>query len=128
MIFLLFAILFASCSSSNQVEDNLKTDENIQVDESSGDFRVINLDSFNFGYSQKEITVKKGEKVKIIMTSSSGTHNFVIDELSVQSAVINSGGKTEFEFVADKIGSFEYYCSIGSHRDRGMVGTIIITE
>ena len=28
------------------------------------------------------------------------------------------------EFTADKVGSFEYYCSVGSHRSMGMKGVL----
>jgi plastocyanin len=32
------------------------------------------------------------------------------------------------EFTADKVGSFEYYCSVGSHRQMGMKGVLKVAE
>jgi uncharacterized cupredoxin-like copper-binding protein len=30
------------------------------------------------------------------------------------------------QFVADKTGTFEFYCSVGNHRQMGMVGTLVV--
>lgn len=80
----------------------------------------------NFSFSQNEIRVKEGDKVKILFTSESGFHDWVVDEFNAATDQVNSGGTTEVTFVANKKGSFEYYCSVGSHRALGMVGTLIV--
>jgi nitrite reductase (NO-forming) len=56
------------------------------------------------------------------------SHDFVIDELGVQSDKVNNGETATVQFVADKVGTFEYYCSVGNHRAMGMVGKLIVTE
>ena len=76
----------------------------------------------------KTRAVKKGDKVKVIMNSVDMMHDFVIDELNIKSAIAKSGSSAEVEFTADKVGSFEFYCSVGSHRKMGMVGTLVVTE
>ena len=90
--------------------------------------KVFTLEAGSYYYKPNVITVKKGENVKVIINSVSMMHDFVIDEIQVNSAVAKSGTSTEVEFVADKIGSFEFYCSIGSHRKMGMVGTLVVSE
>ena len=35
---------------------------------------------------------------------------------------------TSVTFIADQEGSFEYYCSVGNHREEGMVGTLIVED
>lgn len=77
----------------------------------------------NFSFSPSSITVKKGDKVKITFKNTSGFHNFVIDEFGVATQQAASPSTEVLEFTADKVGSFEYYCSVGSHRSMGMVGT-----
>ena len=37
-----------------------------------------------------------------------------------------TGQIDEVEFVVDKAGTFEYYCSVGNHRQMGMVGKLIV--
>jgi len=39
---------------------------------------------------------------------------------------VQAPGTTSVEFVADQEGAFEYYCSVGNHRQQGMKGTLIV--
>lgn len=78
-------------------------------------------------FSLPEIRVKKGDRVRVAITNTKGTHDFVIDELGVKQDT-PEGQTTVVEFVADKAGSFEYYCSKYSHRLIGQKGTLIVTE
>jgi len=95
-------------------------------EEEAADVVTVELSGHNFAFSQNEIRVKKGDRVKIVFSSTDGFHDWVIDEFSASTERVNTGGNTGVEFVADKAGSFEYYCSVGSHRQLGMVGTLIV--
>lgn len=86
----------------------------------------VKLDGFMYGYSVKEIRVKKGDVVKIDFTSTDGFHDWVIDEFNARTEKVNTGGNTSVTFTADKTGTFEYYCSVGKHRANGMVGKLIV--
>lgn len=96
--------------------------------ETSADEKVITMDAGSFYYSVKTINVKKGQKVKIIMTSKDMMHNLNIDELNVHLPITKAGETNTVEFTADKVGTFEYYCSVGQHRKLGQVGKITVTE
>lgn len=87
--------------------------------------KEISVEGGSFYFKPNEITVKKGEKVKITLTSVGGMHDFVSDALHVKSETI-SGGTTTVEFTPDKTGTFEFYCSIGQHRQMGMKGKLIV--
>lgn len=87
---------------------------------------TIAVEGGMFYFKPNEIRVKKGEKVKIVFTNKEGMHDFVIDELNVRSDRIQAGTSTQIEFTPDKIGSFEFYCSVGNHRQMGMKGTLIV--
>lgn len=82
----------------------------------------------NFSYNPKTITVKKGDKVKITFKNTEGFHDFKIDEYGIATKQVNAPNTEVLEFTADKIGTFEYYCSVGSHRAMGMVGTLVVEE
>lgn len=87
------------------------------------------LDSFEFGYDQKSITVKKGDTVTITLTNSGNMpHDWIIDEFAVQTKQITNGQTDSVTFVADKAGTYEYYCSVGKHRQNGMVGKLVVEE
>ena len=55
-------------------------------------------------------------------------HDWVIDEFSARAKQIQAGETDTVEFVANKKGTFEYYCSVGNgfHRQQGMVGKLIV--
>ncbi len=83
--------------------------------------------TFSAGFSVKDITVKKGDRVRITVNNTAGVHDFVIDEFDVKKDT-PEGQKTVIEFVADKAGDFTYYCSKYNHRELGQVGTLHVTE
>lgn len=87
---------------------------------------TIELSMDNFSYSQKEILVNKGDLVTIKVTNTQGTHDFVIDELGLNSGIVPTGESKTFEFRADREGIYEYYCSVGNHRQMGMRGKLIV--
>lgn len=78
----------------------------------------------NFSFSPSLITVKKGDRVKITFKNSEGFHDFVVDEFGVATKQTKAPTTEVLEFTADKVGSFEYYCSVGTHRAMGMKGTL----
>jgi len=88
--------------------------------------KVFDVEGVNFAFSQTEVRVKKGDRVRINFTSTDGFHDWVLDEFNAATERISSGGETFVEFTADEAGEFEYYCSVGSHRALGMVGTLIV--
>jgi len=55
-----------------------------------------------------------------------GFHDFVIDEFNVRTPQLKNPGTASVTFTADKVGTFEYYCSVGQHRVNGMVGKLIV--
>jgi plastocyanin len=65
--------------------------------------------------------------VRINFTSEEGFHDWVVDEFEgATTEKLQAGGRDSIEFVADQSGTFEYYCSVGNHRELGMVGTLIV--
>ena len=88
--------------------------------------KVFALSGKNFSFDKTEIKVKKGDKVTINFTSADGFHDVVIDEFSAKTERVRTGGTSSMTFVADKTGTFEYYCSVGQHRMNGMVGKLIV--
>ncbi len=80
----------------------------------------------NFSFTPNEMKVKKGDTVKVTFINNEGFHDWVLDEFNVRTPQIGEGKNASVEFVASKTGSFEYYCSVGSHRKMGMKGTLIV--
>lgn len=88
--------------------------------------KEFTVDGKNFSFSPSNITVNNGDTVKITFNNTGGTHNLTIDEFNASTRTIQAGQSDTVTFVADKTGVFEYYCSVGSHRTNGMVGTFTV--
>ncbi|HEY4528544.1 MAG TPA: cupredoxin domain-containing protein [Candidatus Paceibacterota bacterium] len=80
----------------------------------------------NFSFSPTKIEVNKGDIVHITFKNEGGNHDLVVDGYNIRTKVLPSGQSETIEFVADKSGSFEYYCSVGTHRQMGMKGTLMV--
>lgn len=92
----------------------------------TGAVKTFNVIGTPFAFSLSEIKVKKGDTVKIVFTNQQGTHDWVIDEFNARTAVLQAGKTQTIQFVANKTGTFEYYCSVGTHRQMGMKGNLIV--
>jgi|SRR3989344_352143 len=88
--------------------------------------RELNIEANNFSFSTRAISVNKGDTIKINFKDNVGMHNFRLDEFGVATKVLKAGESETITFVADKIGEFEYYCSVGTHRAMGMIGKLIV--
>jgi len=88
--------------------------------------KTFEIKGLNYTYDVKEIKVKLNDNVKINFTNTEGFHDLKIDELGVATKQIKAGETESVEFVASKVGSFDYYCSVGQHRANGMWGKIIV--
>jgi len=96
---------------------------NMEVDAQA---KVFEVRGKNFEFDVPEIRVKQGDTVTINFESTDGFHDWVIDEFNARTQQVRPGTATSVTFVADKAGTFEYYCSVGSHRANGMSGALIV--
>ncbi|PIR87457.1 MAG: hypothetical protein COU11_00365 [Candidatus Harrisonbacteria bacterium CG10_big_fil_rev_8_21_14_0_10_49_15] len=107
-------------------------DNSMPAEESDADevvvAREVTITASNFKFDMSEISVKKGEAVKLTLVVAEGTHDFQIDGYDAGTKILKSGETETITFTADKAGEFEFYCSVGSHRQMGMVGKLIVTE
>lgn len=107
---------------------NLVADQNETVKEFTMTSFTEIIDGKYFPqFSSKEITVKKGDRVRIKITTTKGMHDFKIDEFNVYSETpLNQ--EVVIEFTADKVGDFVYYCTKPGHRQNGHWGTLKVIE
>ena len=82
----------------------------------------------NYSFVPSQIVVKKGDVVKINFKDGGGFHDLKIDEFGVATKKLKNDESDTITFVANKAGSFEYYCSVGNHRAMGMKGVLIVNE
>ena len=90
--------------------------------------KSFNVTNSGFTFTTKEIRVKKGDTVTVNFESAGVLHDWTVDEFNAHTQQVQPGTKTSTTFTADKIGTFEYYCSVGQHRSMGMVGKLIVEQ
>ena len=139
LILVLVSVLFLIGCTTEQVEISSNDESDVQVQEEAeqvednleGDVKtfIVTGDNFNFyidGVKAPEIRVNVGDRVRIEFESIGGFHDWVVDEFDAATEKVQTGGTTSVEFVASEAGTFEYDCSVGSHRANGMVGNLIV--
>jgi heme/copper-type cytochrome/quinol oxidase subunit 2 len=79
------------------------------------------------GTDAQEIRVTQDDMVRITLSAADIPHSFTLPEYRIQKRV-EPGRNVTFEFRAERVGRFEFYCSLTNDggRDRGMVGTLIV--
>lgn len=96
-------------------------------DATQGAVKEFTVSGTNFAFDPAEIRVQQGDTVRITLVNDSAMpHDWKLDEFNAATAIIQGGQQDTIEFVADEAGEFEYYCSVGQHRELGMVGTLIV--
>jgi heme/copper-type cytochrome/quinol oxidase subunit 2 len=121
------AAMTTSPAPASESESQKMTGETMMISDPT-QVETIKMDMGAFYYKPAVIKVKKGQKIRIELTSKDMMHDFNIDALQVKSPIVKAGETATVEFVADQVGEFEYYCSVGQHRKNGQVGTLIVEE
>lgn len=87
----------------------------------------ITVEGGEFKFTPSEITVKKGEKVKLTFKNAGAfQHDFTIADLNVATKRIQPGEEDSVEFSPEETGEFKIICSVGNHEEQGMVGTLLV--
>ncbi len=115
------------------VEEN---EEDQEVEEETDEADVVidmtaaGREFFVDGEANPLIQVNQGDIVELNFEVTDGVHDFAIDALGVGTDILNEGQTQTIVFEASEVGEFEYYCSVGSHRDEGMFGAfeVLATE
>jgi plastocyanin len=112
---------------TNNEEEMMDDEETI-----TPETKTFSLDGQNFkfimdGSDNPDLVVNEGDTVKIEFKSIGGFHDWVVDEFNAATTQVReTDGMVSVEFVADKKGTFEYYCSVGQHRQQGMKGSLVV--
>lgn len=91
-----------------------------------GEITVVPVSGDDFKFDVTEIRAQQGQPLQVAFTNSEGFHDFVIDELNVNTGMVPMGQTVTVDIPTDQPGTYEFYCSVGEHRAQGMVGTLII--
>ncbi|MBZ5569255.1 MAG: cupredoxin domain-containing protein [Acidobacteriia bacterium] len=71
--------------------------------------RVINITAKRFEFNPNQITLKKGEPVKLLLTSADVTHGFFLKPLKIDE-IIEPGKTTEVNLTPQTAGTYLLIC------------------
>lgn len=126
------SVIFSACVHK-PAEENVTTNELTApvagevIDKSVEGAVDYALDLSNFNFSPALIEASPGETITVKISSVQGFHDFVIDELDARSKQINVGQEEIITITIPEDASgevYEFYCSVGNHREQGMVGVL----
>jgi cytochrome c oxidase subunit 2 len=90
--------------------------------------REIQMTAKKYEFNPNVITVKKGERVKLIITALDRDHGFKLEAFGINQK-LKKGDPTTIEFTADKAGTFPFQCSeFCGLGHRKMKGKLVVEE
>ena len=132
LLVVLVILLILGISAFFFLKSGSSIGENVVSGVDDKDIKTFILTGENFkfvmnGIDNPDIKVKEGDTIRIEFSSMQGFHDWVVDEFDAATNQIRDTDEPTFvEFVADKKGTFEYYCSVGQHRANGMKGKLVV--
>ncbi len=124
IIILVVLVLAISIFVAVNLNSNKGTDKSADV--WNGDVVEVEIKASNWKFEPELVEVNFGDKVELHLESTEGTHGFVLSQFKVSETLI-PGKDVHFEFIADKKGTFSFYCSVpcGSGHS-GMNGIFVV--
>jgi heme/copper-type cytochrome/quinol oxidase subunit 2 len=94
----------------------------------SDGIRVVMRTVANGNVVPDVIRVRRGETVRLLITSGDVMHGFRIDALDLEVVPVRAGKHQVLEFVADQAGTFEYVCNLACGPGHDQMKGLLIVE
>ncbi len=89
--------------------------------------KEVNIDMFEWGFTQDPVTINKGDHVRLVVTSSKGTHGIMVPSLGLSSGKVAVGQEQVLEFEATETGPIEYFCNVPCGKGhKSMRGQLVV--
>jgi uncharacterized cupredoxin-like copper-binding protein len=86
----------------------------------------VTLNAIDINWDPKELSFPADTDIVVTVTNTGILqHDFVIDELSIHSDLLNGGESVDVKINAPA-GTYTFYCSVPGHKEAGMVGTLTV--
>ena len=107
-------------------QDDNEVIEEETLESESSETKEFDIIAKQWNFSPSTITVNEGDNVILNIESIDVTHGFVLSSFGVSEQLV-SGNTVKIEFVADKKGTFSFFCNVfcGSGHI-GMKGTLVV--
>ncbi|MFB5614365.1 MAG: ethylbenzene dehydrogenase-related protein, partial [Candidatus Nitrosomaritimum yanchengensis] len=93
----------------------------------SGEDKSFDIVAFQWGFEPQFIEVNKGDHLTLNIATDDVPHGIAIDEYQINEPIMVEEN-TKLEFVADKPGTFEFFCSIPCGAGHDQQGGFLIVK
>lgn len=94
----------------------------------ASDYHEFKMTATDSGFEPGTLTVKRGEKVRLIITATDCEHEFRLQAFDILQA-LKEGDPEIIEFTASKAGTFTFKCSVYCGKGHGkMKGILEVKE
>ncbi|MBS3100729.1 cupredoxin domain-containing protein [Candidatus Woesearchaeota archaeon] len=131
LLFLVLAVFLASACSQKPAEkpedligqgtpvesnmpvpgENIKETEVIENEPAAESVKEFKITAKQFSFTPETIEVNKGDRVRLLVTSTDVPHGIAIKEYGINER-LDPGKEVKIEFIADKEGTFTAFCSV----------------
>jgi nitrite reductase (NO-forming) len=127
-ISILIAIVLTACGGQQSVSGSNAVSYTLKTDLRDAKMVFIGVGGSIDGMVNPTLNANVGDTVNIKLISGEGAeHNIVFPDFKVDSPhVVGQGSSITVTFLADKGGSFVYYCNMPGHREAGMEGKFVV--
>jgi len=98
------SIIYTFSFPTKKVEEKISQDSFEKIKE-------IEIMARRFSFEPSEIKVKYGEKIRLKIISLDVTHGLSLPEFGINKT-LEPGKETVIKFIANKRGSFDFFCSV----------------
>lgn len=121
------AFMFLGGDSDSNVNPTLNADGQGKSQVAlTGETKTVEITASNWEFNPPLVEVNKGDLVELHLKSSEGTHGFTILEFGV-AETLRPGDDVHTSFIADKEGTFNFFCHIPCGRGHGgMRGLFVV--
>jgi cytochrome c oxidase subunit II len=79
------------------------------------------------GFRPDRVTLRKGEPVRLSLTSSDGEHCFAVDAFRIEKRVV-AGRPSVVDLTPDRTGTFPFYDCLAEPGGETKAGTLVVAE
>jgi cytochrome c oxidase subunit 2 len=79
------------------------------------------------GFRPDHLTIRKGEPVRLSLTSSDGEHCFAVDAFRIEKRVV-VGRPSVVDLTPDRTGAFAFYDCLADPGSETKAGTLVVAE
>lgn len=91
-------------------------------------YHEFTMTASDYAFDPNVITVKKGEKVRLLITATDRDHGIKIEGYDIDQ-LLKKGETATIEFTADKAGTFVFKCSVFCGKGHGkMKGKLVVEQ